>query len=195
MGVFIISPNDKGGKLYAPPPKLLKLCEPLPPMQFNDLYCLNRPQVHSLSCGAAKPSDFDVHLAALEHYDNIPTVIGPIEKQLRAKMKSVLGADWCAHWTEGLPHYVDVPGEVNLTEILRLWTYAKGLGIVDWGRMRYNLLGQGDHWFPGETAAKLDMNRIATVIENSPFAEQIPDILEDAHALMFDQELKRLSQS
>src|SRR5712671_1031739 len=29
MGVFIISPNDKGGKLYAPPAKLVDLCAPL----------------------------------------------------------------------------------------------------------------------------------------------------------------------
>jgi len=55
MGLFIISPNDKGGKLYEPPQKLVKLCAPLTPMQFNDLYCLARPQVHTLSCGAARP--------------------------------------------------------------------------------------------------------------------------------------------
>jgi len=36
LGVFIISPNDKGGKLYEPPPKLVELCAPLTPMQFND---------------------------------------------------------------------------------------------------------------------------------------------------------------
>src|ERR1041385_5088119 len=54
MGVFIISPNDKGGKLYEPPRKLVELCAPLTPMQFNDLYCLARPQVHTLSCGAAR---------------------------------------------------------------------------------------------------------------------------------------------
>ena len=65
MGVFIISPNDKGGKLYAPPPKLTELCAPLHPMQFNALYCLNRPEVHTLSCGAAQPSDFDCHLETL----------------------------------------------------------------------------------------------------------------------------------
>jgi len=55
MGVFIISPNDKGGKLYEPPRKLDKICAPLTPMQFNDLYCLDREQVHTLSCGASKP--------------------------------------------------------------------------------------------------------------------------------------------
>ena len=195
MGVFIISPNDKGGKLYAPPTKLKKLCEPLHPMQFNDLYCLNRPQVHTLSCGAARPSDFDLHIAALEHYDNIPDVIDRIEKQLRDEMESVLGADWCARWSERLPHYVDVPGEINIIEILRLWTYAKGLDMTEWGKMRYNLLGQADHWFPGETGAKLDADTVAPVIENSPFAGQIPGILGEAHTMLFDQEQNRLSQS
>jgi predicted aldo/keto reductase-like oxidoreductase len=38
-------------------------------MQFNDLYCLARPEVHTLSCGVARPGDFDEHVAALEAYD------------------------------------------------------------------------------------------------------------------------------
>ena len=42
MGVFIISPNDKGGKLQEPGEKIKLLSAPLTPMQFNDLYCLNR---------------------------------------------------------------------------------------------------------------------------------------------------------
>jgi len=195
MGVFIISPNDKGGKLYAPPPKLSKLCEPMHPMQFNDLYCLNRPQVHTLSCGAAKPSDFDMHLAALDHYDNISDVIDPIEKKLREEMENMLGADWCARWPDGLPHYVDVPGKVNIVEILRLWTYAKSLDLVDWGKMRYNLLGQADHWFPGEHVAKMDHAKICTVLTRSLFAERIPDIMREAHELLIDKEQQRLSDS
>src|SRR5258708_2243173 len=83
MGVFIISPNDKGGKLYEPPKKLVDLCAPLTPMQFNDLYCLARPEVHTLSCGAARPGDFDEHLKALDHYDRIGQAIGEIEQTLR----------------------------------------------------------------------------------------------------------------
>lgn len=195
MGVFIISPNDKGGKLYAPPPKLTELCAPLHPMQFNALYCLNRPEVHTLSCGAAQPGDFDCHLETLEHYDNISPTIAEIEQRLRLEMDNVLGADWCAHWPEGLPHYVDVPGQVNISEILRLWTYTKSLDLVDWGKMRYNLLGQADHWFPGEHVAKLDMEVAMLVLSNSPFAEQIPGILQEAHFMLHDQEQKRLSES
>ena len=195
MGVFIISPNDKGGKLYAPPPKLTTLCEPLHPMQFNDLYCLNRPEVHTLSCGAAEPSDFDCHLDALEFYDAIPATIAPIEKRLRGALTEAHGADWCARWPESLPHYVDVPGELNLTEILRLWTYAKGLDLVDWGKMRYNLLGQGDHWFPGEHVGKLDVIGLTEALRKSPFANRIPEILTETHRFLLDTEQKRQSES
>jgi len=74
MGVFIISPNDKGGKLQEPAPKMAELCAPLTPMQFNDLYCLARPEVHTLSCGASRPTDFDEHVAALKYYDRIQEI-------------------------------------------------------------------------------------------------------------------------
>ncbi len=195
MGVFIISPNDKGGKLYAPPAKLTRLCAPLTPMGFNDLFCLAHPAVHTLSIGATRPSDYDAHLAMLPLLAEPEAHLAPIVKRLQDELAQCLGADWAAHWQADLPPVERVPGEVPLYQVLRLYNLAKAYDMVDYAQMRYNLLGSGDHWFPGNKVNKLKWSRLPDCLSGYPFADRLPAILREAHDWFNATDKRRLSQS
>jgi hypothetical protein len=194
-GVFIISPNDKGGKLYEPTEKLVELCDPLTPMAFNDLFCLLRSEVHTLSLGAARPTDFDAHLEALKSIDQAKDLVPKIESRLNAAIDACLGRDWREHWQDGIPEWTEIPGDVNVWEILRLWTYAKTFDMIAFGKMRYNLLGNADHWFPGKNAATFEESAIRESLKASPFVDRIPEILREAHEMLWDKPVERLSKS
>ncbi len=195
MGVFIISPSNKGGLLYQPPQKLVELCAPLSPMVFNDLFCLSHSQVHTLSLGAEKPQDFDEHLKALELLDQATEILPPILERLESEAIATLGKDWVKTWQTNLPTWEETPGQVNIKVILWLLNLAITYNMVEFGKMRYNLLGKGDHWFPGNKADKLDELNLQQCLARSPQAEKIPKMLAKAHQMLTGEEVKRLSQS
>lgn len=194
MGVFIISPSDKGGMLYKPPQKLVELCSPLSPMVFNDLFCLSHSQVHTLSLGAAKPQDFDEHLKTVEYLDRADEILPPILARLEQAACDSLGEDWVKTWQIGLPKYDETPGNVNIPTILWLRNLAIAYDLTEYAKMRYNLLGNGGHWFPGNQAKQIERLDLRSCLTNSPHADKIPAILAEAHKLLSGAEVKRLSQ-
>ena len=194
LGVFIISPSDKGGRLYNPSAKLVELCDPLSPMVFNDLFCLSHPQVHTLSVGAAKPADFDEHLKTLKLIDRADEILPPILARLEQAAIACFGEDWVKTWDVGLPEYDETPGEINIPVILRLRNLAIAYDMMAYAKERYNLLGSGGHWFPGNKADKVQQLDLRQCLASSPHADKIPGILQAADQLLSGAEVKRLSQ-
>jgi hypothetical protein len=195
MGVFIISPTDKGGHLYNPPQKLVKLCQPLSPIVFNDLFCLSHSQVHTLSLGAARPSDFDEHLKVLPLLDDAGTVLPPILARLEQAAAAALGPDWLRTWKVGLPSHEKTPGNINIPIILWLRNLLEAFDMQEYAEARYNLLGNGSHWFPGNKADKLSEVDIRGAIAQSPHADKIPALLADTHERLKGKAVQRLSSS
>lgn len=194
MGVFIISPNDKGGMLFQPSDKLRALTAPLHPMVFNALFCLSHSEVHTLSCGVSRPGDFDIHLETVEKLDSAAEHVAPIIRRLEDEMARVLGESWAKTWREGLPDWSVTPGQINVPWILRLRNLALAYDMFEYGKMRYNLLGNGGHWFPGNKADKLDDVDLTECLRHSPNASRIRVALADAHELLAGEERKRLQQ-
>jgi len=195
MGVFVISPSDKGGMLYKPTEKLVELCQPLHPMVFNDLFCLSRPEVHTLSIGASKPTDFDEHMKTLPLIEKADEILPPIIERLEQALADKLGKEWAETWSQGLPRHEDTPEGINVHTTLWLRNLALAYDMIEYGKFRYNLLGNGGHWFPGALTDKADELDFTECLKDSPHAEKIPSLLKETHELLHAEEKKRLSES
>jgi len=194
MGVFIISPSDKGGMLYKPPQKLMDLCAPLSPMVFNDLFCLGHPQIHTLSLGASRPQDFDEHLQVLPLLERAAEILPPIVKRLEVAAIAALGEDWYHTWHIGLPRPEETPAGLNIPVLLWLRNLAIAYDLKEYAKMRYNLLGNGSHWFPGQKAQNVAQLDLRPCLAHSAHRDKIPALLAETHELLAGQAVQRLSQ-
>jgi len=58
-----------------------------------------------------------------------------------------------------------------------------------YGKLRYNLLGNGGHWFPGVNATEFDESAIKRI------GAHLPSLLKKAHERFGDAPRKRLQQN
>ena len=190
MGTFIISPSDKGGRLYRPSARLLALCAPLSPMVFNDLWCLSHADIHTLSLGAARPSDFDEHLKVLPLLADAALILEPIVNRLEAAYREAVGDAFARRWFEGLRDWNELPGKINVQRILWLRNLVLAYDLLPFAQERYMAMSPDDIWVPGARAAEFDDGEMVAALPDSPFREQIPAILHEAHQLLFNPKVK-----
>jgi predicted aldo/keto reductase-like oxidoreductase len=197
MGVFIISPTDKGGQLFKPSPQLVELCNPWTPIQMNQRWLLAQPSVHTLSLGCEEPGEFEPHLemANREH--------GPLtaeELEIFARLERAIGAlgeSYCNFCHACLP----CPEDVHIPEILRLRNLTVAFGMEEFGKYRYRMfahkepetgarVGGAGHWFPGTDAAFC--TDCGDCLPRCPLHLPIPTLLRETHQALSGEVGKRL---
>lgn len=177
MGVFIISPNDKGGQLFNAPPLLRDLTAPLTPIQFNARFCLRSPSVQTLSFGMHQPHHFDEMRGVLPA--SVPLARQDLE--ILTKLDQRLRVDPLSQY-EGFDLAGD-PSGINIAEVLRFRRMLKCYDMREFGQFRYNMFSPGSDWFGGEFAtaenlAKLDQSRV-------PPGIPLKEMLAETHEALY----------
>lgn len=173
MGVFIISPNDKGGQLSRPSQKLIDLTAPLHPIHFNARFCLSHAAIHTLTFGLPVTVQFD-------HINGIfpaPAPFSPEDAQIKQKLDDQKLLDPYA----GFDAYCmeNDPSGLNIPEILRFRTLWKCYDMKDFGLYRYNMFQEKGHWFPGNFPTEENLKKID--ISRCPADIPIIDLIRETH--------------
>jgi predicted aldo/keto reductase-like oxidoreductase len=179
IGVFIISPNEKGGLLWKPSEKVKLSVKPLTAIQFSGRFCLSHPEVTTLSMGMHAPEHFPQNLEILSN----ETYFSPADAEIKTKMDASLAevSGLCTLCDQCLP----CPEDINIPEVLRFRNLLEGYDMMDYGKYRYNMLEGKDHWFPGTFAPTC--TECGDCLPRCPKTLEIPKLLKQTHQQLYDQ--------
>jgi len=141
MGVFQISPFDKGGKLYKPSATVAKaIGHQLTPIGFAALHSWKTLGFHTVSVGLARPSDLDEVLEAACGFQNekVLNYLEQAEVKLRNIAKEKLGTEWCEKGLVNLPScYQKNTNGIAIGHILWLHNVCSAYGMFEFAKERY----------------------------------------------------------
>ena len=179
IGVFIISPNEKGGLLWKPSRKVEQTCHPLTAIEFNGRFCLSHPEITTLSMGIHEPEHFSQNLSILNGEDYTSQAMRDTRARMDAPLSGV--SDLCTLCGECLP----CPEEINIPEVLRFRNLLEAYDMEDYGKFRYNMFEGEGHWFPGNFASKC--TECGDCLPRCPEKLEIPKLLKETHKELFDR--------
>lgn len=186
MGIFIISPADKGGKLYTPPQKLAELCYPFTPLELNYRFLLSDRRITTLSVGAATPEELVIPLQVADADQLLTKEEKAVFSKLEQELETTLATDLCSQCYQCLP----CPEAINIPEILRLRNLTTAYNMQDYGEYRYRMLENAGHWFPGNKGNQC--TDCGDCLPRCPEQLDIPTLLRDTHQKLQGKERRRL---
>ena len=178
IGVFIISPNEKGGLLWNPSDKVEEICHPSTAIAFNGQFCLSHPEITTLSMGIHEPEHFPQNFSILNGEDYSTPAIRETQASMDAPLAEL--PDLCTLCTECLP----CPEEINIPEVLRFRNLLEAYDMMDYGKFRYNMFEGEGHWFPGNFASRC--TECGDCLPRCPEKLEIPKLLKATHRELFD---------
>ena len=146
MGVFNISPFDKGGMLYKPSHTVARLVgEQLTPIAFAALYGWKTSGMHTISVGVARLTDLDEVLEAAAQYAASDfQAYDQALSRLEAHKRQALGEEWLTDGLLNLPTcFEESTDGVAIGHVLWLHNLMTAFGMLDFCRARYKMLEGG----------------------------------------------------
>ncbi len=179
LGVFIISPNDKGGQLSTPPQKLMNLTKPYSPIQWNAKFCLSNPNIHTLTFGLPVTSSFNQLVGIFP----ISSPLSNDQQQIKEKLDDQKKLDPYADF-DGYEMLKD-PSGINIPEVLRFRKMWKCYDMKDFGIYRYNMFKENDYWFQGAFPNKENLKKID--LSKCPANIPIINLIKETHEALYKQ--------
>lgn len=181
MGVFIISPNDKGGQLFNAPEKVRKATTPLTPIQWNARFCLKNPAVHTLSFGITQAQHFEEMKGIFSKSINWDEQ----DETIKERLDGFVDDDPYA-WFDGF-EMLDDPSGINIPEVLRLRKLWKCYDMSGYGKYRYKVFLQKSHWYPGllPTSGNLSKIDTAKIPANIPLKAMLTETHKEMHQIEY----------